>query len=179
MDFALRLGKIYYHGSIYATPGGVASGAEGVGAVPRDFGKAYHYFLSVARQLWPKDPASNPLQHGTHAPAAKDEERPGAGWAVSAAAFLGRMHLRGEGVRQNAAIARMWFERGAEYGDRECHNGLGIIWRDGLVDGKKDLKKANGHFAVAAGQDLAEAQVNIGKYHYRKLPASSSMLNHT
>jgi SEL1 protein len=79
------------------------------------------------------------------------------------------MYLRGEGVKADAATAKMWFERGAEFGDRESHNGLGIIWRDGLVNGKIDLKKAVGHFTAAAGQDLAEAQVNLGKYHYREL----------
>ncbi|TFY81441.1 hypothetical protein EWM64_g2573 [Hericium alpestre] len=62
----------------------------------------------------------------------------------------------------------MWFERGAEYGDKECHNGLGIIWRDGLVNGRRDQKRAVHHFGVAAGQDLAEAQVNLGKYHYAR-----------
>lgn len=62
----------------------------------------------------------------------------------------------------------MWFERGAEYADKESHNGLGIIWRDGLVDGKRDMKRAVGYFGVAAGQELAEAQVNMGKYHLRE-----------
>jgi len=62
----------------------------------------------------------------------------------------------------------MWFERGATYGDKECHNGLGIMWRDGLIDGRKDSKASFAHFAVAAGQDLAEAQVNLGKYHYER-----------
>jgi SEL1 protein len=76
------------------------------------------------------------------------------------------MYLRGEGVKADAAMAKMWFERGAEHSDRECHNGLGIIWRDGLVLGRKDLKKALMHFSIAAGQELAEAQVNLGKHHY-------------
>lgn len=76
------------------------------------------------------------------------------------------MYLRGEGVKQDPLLAKMWFERGVEYGEKESHNGLGIIWRDGLVDGKKDMKKALGYFAAAATQELAEAQVNIGKYHY-------------
>ena len=76
------------------------------------------------------------------------------------------MYLRGEGVKQDAAIARMWFERGADHGEKESHNGLGIIWRDGLVDGKRDMKKAMAHFGAAATQELAEAQVNIGKYNY-------------
>lgn len=89
--------------------------------------------------------------------------------ATLAAGYLGRMYLRGEGVKVDHALAKAWFERGAEHGDRECHNGLGIIYRDGLGV-KVDMKKAIAHFNVAAGQELAEAQVNIGKYHYRKYP---------
>ena len=76
------------------------------------------------------------------------------------------MYLRGEGVKADPAIAKMWFERGAEHGDRESHNGLGIIYRDGFPGIKHDLKNALAHFGVAAGQELAEAQVNLGKYHY-------------
>lgn len=63
----------------------------------------------------------------------------------------------------------MWFERGAESGDRECHNGLGIMWRDGLVKGRQDIGKALAHFSHAAGQELAEALVNMGKHHYGTL----------
>ena len=90
------------------------------------------------------------------------------GLAAPAAGYLGRMYLRGEGVRVDLKLAKMWFERGAAYSDKECHNGLGIMWRDGLTDGKKDSKAAFTHFAIAAGQDLAEAQVNLGKHHYRE-----------
>ena len=75
------------------------------------------------------------------------------------------MLLRGEGVQQDFKLAKLWYDRGAEYGDRECHNGLGIIWRDGLGV-KKDERKGITNFGIAAGQDLAEAQVNMGKYHY-------------
>jgi SEL1 protein len=156
------LGRIFYQGSIYSSPGGIASGSEGVGAVPRDFQRARHYFLRIARQVWLHDPA-NPLQHVPPTP--KDE-----GGIVSHAAlsagYLGRMALRGEGVKAEPAVAKMWFERGAAYDDRECHNGLGIIWRDGLVQGRVDMGKAMSHFLTAAGQELAEAQVNLGKYHY-------------
>ena len=74
------------------------------------------------------------------------------------------MYLRGEGVKQDPVMAKLWFDRGAEYGEKESHNGLGIIWRDGLVDGKKDLKKVLAHFQAAASQELAEAQVQLGKY---------------
>jgi len=40
------------------------------------------------------------------------------------------------------------------------------MWRDGLINGQKDSKSAFTHFAIAAGQDLADAQVNLGKHHY-------------
>jgi len=78
------------------------------------------------------------------------------------------MYLRGEGVKTDYVMAKAWFERGAEFGDRECHNGLGIIYRDGLGT-KVDNKFSLAHFTAAAGQELAEAQVNIGKYHYCEL----------
>ena len=116
--------------------------------------------MRIARQVWQRDPP-NPRQYQT-----SKEKPPSAGYAALAAGYLGRMFLRGEGVKQDAAMAKMWFERGAEYGEKESHNGLGIIWRDGLVDGKKDLKKALTYFAAAAGQDHAEAQVHLGKYHF-------------
>jgi SEL1 protein len=163
VDFAYRLGKIFYHGSIYASPGGIASGSEGVSAVPRDIGRARYYFLNIAREVWPRDPV-NPAQY---TPSASKEEsnQVGRGYASASAGFLGRMALRGEGVKQDFGVAKMWFERGAEYGDRESHNGLGIIYRNGLL-GKPDMKKAVAHFKVAAAQDLAEAEVNLGKYHY-------------
>lgn len=83
-----------------------------------------------------------------------------------AAGYIGRMYLRGEGVKKDVKVAKMWFERGAEYGDRESQQGLGLIYRDGLLDGKVDLGKAHAYFTGAAGQDLAEAQVQLGKHHY-------------
>ncbi|EMD33107.1 hypothetical protein CERSUDRAFT_76806 [Gelatoporia subvermispora B] len=164
MDFAYRLGKIFYQGSIYAGFGGVASGGDGASAVPRDYQRARYYFLRIARQLWPRDP-QNPRQP---LPSNKDEHASQPGYAPLAAGYLGRMYLRGEGVKQDAAVAKMWFERGVEYGEKESHNGLGIIWRDGLVDGRRDLKKALAHFGAAASQELAEAQVHLGKYHYNQ-----------
>lgn len=162
-DFAYKLGKIYYQGSIYSSMGGIASGSEGVGRVPQDFHQAQLYFLQIARQVWPRDPA-NPLQH--NAPGYKAENIKQAGYAPKSAAYLGRMYLRGEGVKQDYAMAMMWFERGAEFDDRECHNMLGVMWRDGLVPGRQDMKIALVQFTKAAGAELAEAHVNLGKYNY-------------
>ncbi|KIP02284.1 hypothetical protein PHLGIDRAFT_79348 [Phlebiopsis gigantea 11061_1 CR5-6] len=163
VDFAYRLGKIFYQGSIYGSTGGIASGGDGASRVVRDFHTARHYFLRIARQVWQRDPP-NPRQYQTP----KEKNPPSAGYAALAAGYLGRMFLRGEGVKQDAAMAKMWFERGAEYGEKESHNGLGIIWRDGLVDGKKDLKKALTYFTAAAAQDHAEAQVHLGKHHFMR-----------
>lgn len=157
MEFAYRLGKIYYQGSVYPSPGGIASGAEGVGAVSRDYNRARAYFTRIARHLWPVGSSKKKT----------DLSEKTTLFAVQSACYLGRMFLRGEGVQQDFQAARKWFERGAEYGDRECHNGLGIMHRDGLGV-KKDEKKAVTSFKLAAGQDLAEAQVNLGKYHYCK-----------
>lgn len=138
--------------------GGIASGAEGVGAVPRDYHRARAYFLRIARQLWPL------ANQGNKKSEVDDQTTL---YAAQSACYLGRMLLRGEGVQQDFKLAKLWFDRGAEYGDRECHNGLGIIWRDALGV-KKDERKAVVNFDAAAGQDLAEAQVNIGKYYYSK-----------
>ncbi|PCH35634.1 HCP-like protein [Wolfiporia cocos MD-104 SS10] len=163
VDFAYRLGKIFYQGSIYALPGGIASGGDGASAVPRDFSRARYYFLRIARQVWPRDP-----QPGQRDVGAKEDSPTHTGYAALAAGYLGRMYLRGEGVKQDAAIAKMWFERGVTVGEKESHNGLGIIWRDGLVDGRKDIKKAITHFVAAATQEHAEAQVNLGKIYYER-----------
>ncbi|GAA5922215.1 ubiquitin ligase complex subunit HRD3 [Sporobolomyces koalae] len=82
-----------------------------------------------------------------------------------AAGYLGKMYLRGEGVNVNLQKAFLWFKRGSTRLDRECHNGLGIMYRDGLGV-ERNLKIALAHFHAAAQQDLAEAQVNLGKYHF-------------
>lgn len=102
----------------------------------------------------------------------KDEHKPVA-FAAASAAYIGRMYLRGEGVKVDYSLAKAWFDRAAEHGDREAHNGLGIMYRDGLGV-KPDISKAMAHFNAAAGQELAEAQVNVGKYHYCKSKFSSS-----
>lgn len=163
LDFAYRLGKIFYQGSIYSSSsiGGISAGSEGVGAVPRNYRLARYYFLKIARQVWPNDP---PAIAQT-----KDDDNKPFGLAAASAAYIGRMYLRGEGIKADPTLAKMWFERGAEHGDRECQNGLGLIYRDALVPGSRaDMKQALNWFDAAASQELAEAQVNLGKYYYNR-----------
>ena len=76
------------------------------------------------------------------------------------------MYLRGEGVKADSATAQMWFQRGVDLNEKESFNGLAIILRDGLVDGRKDSKKAMKYLTAAANQELAEASVNLGKMYY-------------
>jgi SEL1 protein len=156
---------VFYHGSLYQAWGGAGAGAEGVGRVGRDFTQSHNYLLRVARLLWPADPA-DPAKHTTLAPALSDKEASNNALPASrAAGYLARMHLRGEGVPQDYAKARMWAERGAEHGDREAQNVLGVLWRDGLR-GSKDAKKAAEFFGVAAVHELYEGLVNLGKASY-------------
>jgi SEL1 protein len=153
---------------MYTTPGGISAGTEGVASVPRDFSQSRTYFLKVARRVWPRDNPSKP-----HSSALKPSEVDATDFyfAVLSAHFLGRMHLRAEGVRTDVKVARMWFERAAKEGDRESLNALGIIWRDGLLEpgaegvGKNEAK-ASALFGNAAAQDLPEALVNVGKKFY-------------
>ena len=164
--YTVRLGRLFYLGSVYPNPGGISSGAESVGEIPQSYSKAREYFTKVARVMWPVDWDSQ----GNVAPKrrmSKEMEDTVREPAMVAAAFLGRMALRGEGQRQDLRRARMWYERAAELGDREAHNGLGIMYRDGL-DVPTDFQKAYGYFQAAAGQDLAEAQVALGKIHLER-----------
>ncbi|WVQ80103.1 hypothetical protein IAT38_002204 [Cryptococcus sp. DSM 104549] len=163
--YTVRLGRLFYHGSVYFSHSGVSAGAEGVGEIPQSYSKAREYFLRVARVLWPVDfePGSGGKVAGRRK-MSKEMEDGVREPAMVAAAFLGRMALRGEGQKPDYARARLWYERAAELGDREAHNGLGIIYRDGLAV-TPDLTKATQFFQAAASSDLAEAQVNLAKLH--------------
>lgn len=160
LESCYRLGKIYYHGGIYTPPGGVSAGAEGASALPKDFDAAWTYFLKVARKVWTRDNTSKPQQYRKQN---VDVQTTDLYYAVHAAFYLGRMHLRGEGVRQDIKTAKMWFDRGAAEGDKESLNALGIIYRDGLLDGNAREDVAVVQFGRAAAADLPEALVNMGK----------------
>ncbi|KAL7423081.1 ERAD-associated protein [Cryptotrichosporon argae] len=161
--YTVRLGRLFYLGSVYFLPGGIGSGGEAVGEIPQSFEKARAYFIKVARVMWPTDHDAN----GNVAPKkrmSKEMEDSVREPAMVAAAFLGRMAMRGEGQKRDYTRARLWYDRAAELGDREAHNGLGIIYRDGLAV-PANAAKAYKYFQAAAGQELAEAQVNLGKHH--------------
>ncbi|KAK0567049.1 ERAD-associated protein [Tilletia horrida] len=85
-------------------------------------------------------------------------------FASRAAAMLGWMFLRGEGAPQSFHNAWVWFSRGSEAGDTDCHNGLGVMIRDGL--GVKPSPKDATQYFTAAAQPVGptpEGMTNMGR----------------
>lgn len=151
-----RIGWYNYVGSTYPhVP--LSAGAEETAEIPKSFNEAKKRFLHIARQVWPSE-----FDKNNKAVKAKENVNPALMVeARVAAAFLGRMSLRGEGLKQDYRRARLWFIRA---GNRpEAGNGLGIIYRDGLGV-KADPTEAISCLEHSAGQDYADAEVNLGKH---------------
>jgi SEL1 protein len=81
--------------------------------------------------------------------------------AARAAGYLGRMYLRGDGVRQDFERAKFWFDRGVKFGDPQSQYGLGLMLLHGYGI-PKNVSRAAELFKAAADQDYAPAQVQIG-----------------
>lgn len=117
--FTVRLGRLFYLGSVYPILGGtgrgpgISAGAEGVGEIPQSYTKAREYFMRVARHMWPKDydMKGKVMSKRKMSKEMEDSLRDP---AMVAAAFLGRMALRGEGQKVDYQRARLWYERAME-----------------------------------------------------------------
>ncbi|KAI0126404.1 hypothetical protein BJ170DRAFT_596006 [Xylariales sp. AK1849] len=136
---AYNLGRLYY---------------EGQRELDRNVDLARHYFLNVATRYWrAKDGRTN------------DNVKPGLEkYAARAAGYIGRMYLRGEGLKQNFANARRWFERGIKHGDAQSQWGLGIMSLKGLGQAQ-NIGRASEFLKEAANQDFGAAQVALGALH--------------
>ncbi|KAF4125169.1 hypothetical protein GMORB2_4008 [Geosmithia morbida] len=135
---AFSLGRIYY---------------EGQRGLERNLDLAKKYFFAVASRYWKRDGRL------------VENYKPGIEkTACKAAAYLGRLYLRGEGLNQNYDKARTWFERGVTKGDPQAQYGLGLMLLNGY-GGKKNIRKATALLKVSADQDFAPAQVEMGKLH--------------
>ncbi|KFH45503.1 hypothetical protein ACRE_036940 [Hapsidospora chrysogenum ATCC 11550] len=133
---AFNLGRIYY---------------EGQRGLDRNLDLAKKYFFTVAARYWKRDGRI------------VDNYKPGIEkTACKAAAYIGRMYLRGEGLSQNFEKARTWFERGVTHGDPLAQYGLGRMLLLGH-GGHKNFKKAMSLLKISADQDFAPAQVEMGK----------------
>jgi SEL1 protein len=128
------LAKMYYDGSR---------------TTKRNVRKAQRLFMKIAMQYWDK--------HGkitAGGPKGIDKI------AAKAAAYIGRMFLRGDGWEQSYEKAATWFRRGIANGDPLCRHLMGIMYRDGLGV-PRDSYKAASYFRVAADEDLAPAQSDL------------------
>ena len=130
-----NMAKLYYDGSR---------------GLKRDMRVAKELFMQIARLYWPVSGKTN-----AEVPATVVKLAP------RAAGYLGRMFLRGEGMEQSYAKAKIWFKRGVDNGDALSQYSMGLMYLQGLGV-PKDAVKAADYFAPAADQDLAVAQTNLG-----------------
>lgn len=130
-----RLGKIHY---------------EGTRNFNRDVVTAMRQFGQVARKYWAKDGsilANHPV--GIEKTAAK------------AAAHIGVMFLRGEGVPQNFEKAKIWFQRGSQHREAMSMYYLGLMYLNGYYV-EKDVIEATRYFRAAVEQDFPAAETKLG-----------------
>lgn len=131
-----NLGRLYYEGSRN---------------MRKNYRSARQHFLTVARKYWSPDDK------------VITEDTMGTGkYAAKAAAYLGRMYLRGEGVEQNFIKALRWFKLGVSNGEAFCQYEMGLMYLSGYGL-SKDAVTAADYFKAAAKQDWPAAQVQLGK----------------
>lgn len=129
------LGRMYYNGQR---------------GLPTNYELARKYFRTVSLRYWKSDLQS------------KDVKQPIDRVAASVAGYIGKMHLRGEGVPQNFEKAKLWFERGQTYGDPMSQHLRGLMELHGYgVD--RNIKMAVALFRSAADQNYGPARVQLGR----------------
>ncbi|KPI37094.1 uncharacterized protein AB675_3659 [Cyphellophora attinorum] len=116
----------------------------------RNLRAARRQFAKVAGMYWGKDGKIN-------AKAPENTEK----WAGKAAAYIGRMFLRGEGMEQNFESAITWFDRGISNGDPYAQYHKGLMYRDGLGV-PQDGARAGNFLKASAEQGFALAQSALG-----------------
>ena len=124
---------------------------DGQRGLPKNFDLAKKYFFLVASRYWKRD--GRLVEN--HKPGIEKV-------ACKAAGYIGRMYLRGDGVSQNFDRASLWFDRGISLGEPQAQYGLGLMLLQGH-GGRTNVRKAMELFRVAAEQDYAPAQVQMGK----------------
>ncbi|KAI1137252.1 HCP-like protein [Hypoxylon sp. FL0543] len=136
---SFNLGRLYY---------------EGQRGLERNVDLARRYFAAVTTMYWRSKDGR-----------AVDQPKPQLEkYASKAAGYIGRMWLRGEGVRQDFKLARGWFERGIKHGDAQSQWGLGYMNLHGLGM-PKNVSKATELFKASADQDFSLSHVALGTLH--------------
>lgn len=82
--------------------------------------------------------------------------------AAKAAALIGQMYWRGEGVEANEIEAKKWYQRSAKFGYSAAINALGVMYQYGYAQLKQDEDMAIKYFIAAANKGNPDAQTNLG-----------------
>ncbi|KAI1077648.1 HCP-like protein [Whalleya microplaca] len=136
---SFNLGRLYY---------------EGQRGLERNVNLARQYFLTVTTKYWR-------IKDGRTVDQPKPQLEK---YASRAAGYVGRMWLRGEGVKQDFKNAQRWFERGIKHGDAQSQWGLGIMNLHGYGV-PKNVPRATELFKASADQDFSLAHVALGALH--------------
>ncbi|KAI0011949.1 HCP-like protein [Xylariaceae sp. FL0662B] len=136
---SFNLGRLYY---------------EGQRGLERNVNLARQYFLTVTTKYWR-------IKDGRTVDQPKPQLEK---YASKAAGYIGRMWLRGEGVKQDFKNAQRWFERGIKHGDAQSQWGLGIMCLHGYGV-PKNVPRATELFKASADQDFHLSHVALGALH--------------
>ena len=85
---------------------------------------------------------------------------------TSAAGYIGRCYLEGDGVEKSVEMAIEWYKRGAEAGEAPCCHCLGWLYERG-VDVEQDDEEAERWHRKAAVAGLAASQIALGRIYSR------------
>lgn len=88
---------------------------------------------------------------------------------------LGLIHQNGRGVPVDMAAAEQWFTRAAERGAAPAQYRLAQLYRDGLIDGRRDYDRALLWLTRAAEQDHAAAATDLARLYTEGLGVPRSM----
>jgi len=80
---------------------------------------------------------------------------------VEAQSNLGLMYAKGDGVPQDYAKARQWYEQAAAQGNAAAQNNLGTLYFKGEAV-PQDYVLARHWYEKSAAQGNADAQLNLG-----------------
>ena len=129
--------------------GSIVGYRESLGAVRPNYTEAARHALALATKAWPipillSHVDEELVRHGRRGPLLRYVSLPSyqAYAAKKAAVLLGVMHLRGEGVPQDAKIAKVWLTRAATEGDALGMAYLGMMYEHGYGGLKIDTSRA-------------------------------------
>jgi len=134
---------------------------QGTPPIKKDYKKALKIFKVAARHLPDEMYKAENIEitdKELESPPANNKIRA----AAKAAALIGQMYWRGEGVEANEIEAKKWYQRSAKFGYSSAINALGVMYQYGYAHLKQDEDMAIKYFIAAANKGNPDAQTNLG-----------------